>query len=147
MKRRARVITDTPFGVVVVFDRGAEPVPPPPPAFVAVRENYKPHPEWRRVDGGKGKLSAIYEGPRGWVAMHCGHPTANHPIALYNRHGVMVCAGAVHTAILDETPRHRARCGYAWANLMRVFAFVDWPGSRPFEQLKPAAGDRLRTGR
>lgn len=102
-----------------------------------MKQAFKPHPLWRRVDGGKGKLSALYEGPRGWKARHCGHPTANYPWALYNFHGVMILTGALgHPETASKPAAFRAACGRAFHDLMQVFAFVDSPGSREFEQLR-----------
>jgi len=45
---------------------------------------------WRRVDTAPGKLSARYEGPRGYRIEHCGHPTANWPWALYSPKGELL---------------------------------------------------------
>lgn len=98
---------------------------------------FKPHPLWRRIDGGKGKLSALHEGPRGWKVRHCGHPTANFPWALYNRNGVMILSGALgHELTRRKPPAYRAACGRAWHDLMQVFAFVDSPVAREFERLR-----------
>lgn len=53
------------------------------------RRTILPEP-WRRVDAGRGKLSARYEGPGGFWIEHCGHPTALWPWALYNRQGELL---------------------------------------------------------
>jgi len=47
---------------------------------------------WTRVDGGKGKLGAVWVHRAGWELRHCGHPTAHYPWSLYNPAGETVAA-------------------------------------------------------
>lgn len=64
---------------------------------------------WRRTDPQpRRKTTARWEHPSGWHLVHCGHPTAIWPWALYAPDGAMHCSGAVH-----GNPEH----GKAWASL------------------------------
>ena len=64
-------------------------------------------------------------GPSGWRVEHCGHPTANHPWALYAPSGMMVLAG-----VQDGFP---ADHGHAWDTIGDVIAWVASAPARAFE--------------
>lgn len=64
---------------------------------------------WTRIDGGSGKIGAVYvHSPGGYYIEHCCHPTALWPYALYNPQGHMILA-----------PN-----GRAWQNLQAAAAEV-----------------------
>ncbi len=67
---------------------------------------------WVRVDSKPWRLktSAVWKSTNGWTLMHCGHPTAIHPWALYDRFGSMWLAGIAG-------PRRRKDFGSAWNTL------------------------------
>lgn len=64
---------------------------------------------WQRVDPKPWtKLRARWQGPRGFVLEHCGHPTALYPWALYDAEGTM----------------HVMFNGRAWSSLADAVAYV-----------------------
>lgn len=76
---------------------------------------------WQRVDPRPWttKLSAHWRHSSGWELVHCGHPTANYPWALYDPKARMHCAGAAH-----GEPTH----GMAWKNCIDAMTFVSTRG-------------------
>ncbi len=68
-------------------------------------------------DGSGNKCRDAWRHVDGWFLQHCGHPTALHPWALYDREGRMWCAGAAG-------PARNPVFGAAWDTLAIVFAFV-----------------------
>lgn len=81
---------------------------------------------WTRTDPRPwGKCNARWRGPAGWRVEHCGHPTANHPWALYAPSGMMVLAG-----VQDGFP---ADHGHAWDTIGDVIAWVASAPARAFE--------------
>lgn len=71
---------------------------------------------WRRIDPRPwSKCRARWIHKDGWKLDHCGHPTANHPWALYEPSGRMVLTGATL-----GNPHH----GTAWDRLDEAMAFV-----------------------
>lgn len=51
--------------------------------------------------------------------VHCGHPTALHPWALYDPKGRMVCTGVLNAT--HPNPLH----GTAWDSIDQAFAWVE----------------------
>lgn len=77
-------------------------------------------PGWSRIDPDRrGKLEAKYEHESGWRVEHCGHPTANHPYAVFDPAGHMHTTGG-------RPPIHDPGLGYAWNDLATAFAYVAW---------------------
>jgi len=73
---------------------------------------------WTRVDPKPWtKLRARWVHPSGWRLIHCGHPTALHPWALYNPAGRMIRAGAAG-------PARNPDFGAAWDSLELASAYV-----------------------
>lgn len=80
---------------------------------------------WERVDPKpwNNKLVATWRHKDGWVIRHCGHPTANHPWALYDPQGLMHCTGG-------RKPHRRPDWGYAWDTLADAMEYVLDPAPR-----------------
>lgn len=82
---------------------------------------------WRRVDPKPwSKLDARWLHVLGWRLVHCGHPTALTPWALYSPAGEMICTGALREGQLDaEGLRITGRThGTAWPSLRDAMGFV-----------------------
>lgn len=74
--------------------------------------------DWKRVDPRPWrKLSARWNHAGGWRLEHCGHPTANHPWALYDPEGRMHLTGGAG-------PKGDAELGTAWNTLQEAMAYV-----------------------
>jgi hypothetical protein len=81
---------------------------------------------WKRVDPRPwSKCRARWLHVRGWRLEHCGHPTANHPWALYAPAGVLVLAG-----VQDGFPPDH---GHAWDTLGDAIAWIATAPARAFE--------------
>ncbi len=73
---------------------------------------------WTRVDPRPwSKCGARWAHPSGWIIVHCGHPTALWPWALYDPSGALILTGA------DAEPPNPT-FGKAWASLAEAIAFV-----------------------
>ena len=97
---------------------------------------------WARVDPERRKLSAEWHHSSGWVLRHCGHPTANHPWALYTPFGMLVLTGV-------QGPKRDPALGTAWDTLQAAAEWVDqelrWSPS--FRRRLARLGMRLQRGR
>lgn len=87
---------------------------------------------WTR-QGRAGKTGAWWLHADGWRLLHCGHPTALFPWALYAPGGAMICTGA---AGRSRNPIF----GMAWPNLRMAVGFVASPESAAFARLTPSEG-------
>lgn len=74
---------------------------------------------WARVDPRPWrKTTARWWHTSGWHIVHCGHPTANHPWALYDPQGYM------HTTGGQLSGGRKPWNGTAWNNLVEVWDYV-----------------------
>lgn len=82
---------------------------------------------WTRTDGGKGKVGARWQHRDGWSLVHCGHPTALHPWALYDPKGRMHTTGYPVSG--------RPVFGVAWRNLKAAAEYVRDHGPAAIEAM------------
>mgnify|MGYP003527984190 FL=1 len=92
--------------------------PPPSPKAMAAAG-------WTREPGPPGKCNARWAHVRGWRIEHCGHPTANHPWALYAPDRRMILTGVQY----GNPPTF----GTAWDGLADVIEWVASAPARAFE--------------
>lgn len=85
---------------------------------------------WRSQNPQPGhKLTGRWVHVDGWTIVHCGHPTANWPYALYDAHGRMHCTGA---------PQGNPTCGYAWRTVRRAVEYVALHGAAGIKAMDAA---------
>jgi hypothetical protein len=78
---------------------------------------------WVRVDDRPwSKCAARWLHRDGWMAIHCGHPTALHQWCLYDPDGAFIRTGS---------RVGRPDCGTAWDTLVDVVEFVSSMPARP----------------
>lgn len=76
---------------------------------------------WRDENPRPGhKLHARYKHRDGWLLIHCGHPTANWPYALYDPKGRMHLVGALRT---------KPTYGVAWRSMRQAVEYVSVHGA------------------
>lgn len=93
---------------------------------------------WTRIDAKPWtKLHARWRHKDGWELHHCGHPTANHPWALYDPQGLMHCTGA------QRRFGFKPENGTAWDTLEDAMTYVQDPAPRG-DPTRPMPGKHKR---
>lgn len=99
----------------------------------------KPPAGWERTDPRPWtKLNARWHHTSGWFLEHCGHPTANHPWALFDPKGRMHTTGG-----LPEFGR-KPWNGYAWDSLAQAWDYVTYMLANPKSFRWPKTDDPRR---
>jgi hypothetical protein len=102
---------------------------------------------WRRIDGEKCKCGARYElGDTGWLVIHCGHPTANHPYYGESPDGEMIIAGRyAFDTLNDAQDAVEKRAGAAVVDEAAVWMIRNDPPKHRKQKFDNAFNTRQRT--